>query len=163
MRVRFLLGACLLVAAVMVGCGRDPVLGLGVPEQLYLYSLDGRYFEPGQEPKTAEKFHGVPVLGKVEITDPEKRREIVAALKDGVARSDGKTAGCFWPRHGLRVVEKGQTLDYVICFECLQLEVHAGGSKKTKPTTWAPQAVFNKHLKEAGLPLAPGMVGEEGK
>ena len=153
--------ACVVVTAALAGCGRDPVAGLEAPEQLTLYSIDGLDFGPRQEPKTDEKFHGYPVLGKIEITDAAKRREIAAALKDGLARSDGKMAKCFWPRHAIRTVANGWTVEYVICFECYQLEVHDGNSKSVKPVTRDPQAVFNKHLKEASIPLAPGMVGED--
>ena len=152
--------AYVVVAAALSGCGRNPVAGLKQPEQLTLYSIDGRDFEPGQEPKADEKFHGYPVLGKIEVTDAAKRQEIVEALQDGLAQSDGTMAKCFWPRHAIRAVENGRTLDYVICFECLQLEAYVDGSKSVKPVTREPQSVFNKHLKEASIPLAPGMVGE---
>ncbi len=153
--------ACGVVAVALTGCGRDPVAGPDAPEQLTLYSIDGRHFEPGQEPKAAEKFHGYPVLGKVEITDVAKRKEIAGALKDGLAQSDGWMADCFRPRHAIRAVTNGRSIDYVICFECYQLEAHDGDSKSVKPVTREPQSVFNKHLKEAGIPLAPGMVRED--
>jgi hypothetical protein len=162
MRTRFVIGlACVLVISALAGCGRDSMAGLDTPEQLTLYSIDGRDFESGQEPKTEEKFYGYPVLGKVEITDADKRQEIVAALQQGLAQSDRKLAACFWPRHALRAVERGRTIDYVICFECYQLEAHEGGSKRVKPVTREPQAVFNKYLKEEGIPLAPGMASED--
>lgn len=118
--------ACVVVVAALSGCGRDPVAGLEAPEQLTLYSVDGRDFEPGQEPKVDEKFHGYPVLGKVEITETAKRREIAEALKDGMALSDGKMAKCFWPRHAIRTVTRGRTIDYVICFECYQVKITTG-------------------------------------
>jgi hypothetical protein len=139
----------------LCGCGRGSVAGLDAPEQLILYSIDGRDFRPGEEPKVEEKFHGYPVLGKVEITDADKRHEIATALKDGLAQSDGKMAKCFWPRHGIRVVEKGRTIEYVICFECYQLVAHEGDSQSVKPVTRDPQSVFDRHLTAAGIPLAP--------
>jgi hypothetical protein len=147
---------CFTGALGIAGCRGDPVASLDMPEQLILYSIDGRDFRPGQEPKSEEKFHGYTALGKIEVTDEIKRSEIIVALKEGMARSDGMTAKCFWPRHAIRAVEKGRTIDYVICFECLQLEVHEGQSKSLIPVRWEPQAVFNRHLKEAGIPLAPG-------
>src|SRR5262249_32971335 len=147
--------ACVVVAAAFSGCGRDPVASLDAPEQLTLYSIDGRDFKPGQEPKAEEKFHDYPVLGKVEIKDAAKLQEIAAALQKGLARSDGTMAKCFWPRHGIRAVKNGRTVDYVICFECLQLEVYEGSSRNVKPVTSEPEGVFNKHLEEAGIPLAP--------
>jgi hypothetical protein len=148
---------CGVVSLAFVGCRRSSVADLDGPEQLTLYSIDGG----DSEPKAGEKLQGYPVLGKVEVTDADKRKEIVAALKEGLTRSDGTMAKCFWPRHAIRTVDKGRTLDYVICFECLQLKLHDGSSASVKPVTREPQAVFNKYLKEAGIPLAPGMNSEE--
>ncbi len=151
----------LLVLSGFVGCGRDPVAALDTPEQLTLYSIDGRDFEPGEEPKAEEKFYRYPVLGKVQTRDAVQRHEIVAALEEGVARRDSKMkAGCFWPRHAIRAVETGRTIDFVICFECYQLEVHEGSHRTSKPVTRDPQPVFNKYLHEAKIPLAPSPVGE---
>lgn len=143
------------VAVAFTGCARNPVAGLEVPEQLTLYSVDGLKL---QQPKTDGTFHGFPVLGKVEITDAAKRREIATALKNGLTQSDGEVFDCFWPRHAIRTVEKGRVIDYVICFQCLQLEAHDGDSISVKPVTRKPQSVLNKHLQEAGIALAPGMV-----
>jgi hypothetical protein len=141
------------------GCGRDPVASPETADSLTLYSIDGRDFEPGKAPKSEETFHGYPVLGKVEVKEAAKRKEILSALKDGIAHSDEKMmAKCFWPRHALRASEKGKTVDYVICFECYQLKIHSDGKVKTEPTTREPQSVLSKHLKDAGVPLAPGTV-----
>lgn len=162
MRLRFVAVASFLIAAAAVaGCSRDRVAGLGTPQELTLYSLDGRDFEPGEGPKSAEQFHCYPVLGKVEVEDADRRKAIVAALKAGVARSDGFMAKCFWPRHGIRTVEDGNIVDFVICFECLQLHTHAGSSTKTVAVSREPQAVLNDALTAAGVPLAPGAAGEK--
>jgi hypothetical protein len=162
MRVRVTLRVLGVVAAVaLVGCGRDPAPGLGSPDKLALYSIDGRDFEPGRGPKAAEEFHGYPVLGKVEVTDPADRSEVAAALRDGLARSDGEMAACFWPRHAIRVVEHGRATDYVICFECHQLAVYEGGTRSVRPVTRDPQTTLNRVLVAAGVPLAPGMLPDE--
>ena len=142
----------MLLTAISGGCGSvDP------PDSLTLYSIDGRDFKPGEEPQTEEKFHGYPVLGRVTFYDSEKRKEIFTALQTGISGSDGTMAACFWPRHAIRTSKNGNTTDYVICFECLQLTIFSGSSTKTEPTTSKPQSVFNKELQEAGVPLAPGM------
>ena len=142
----------MLSIAISGGCGNvDP------PDSLTLYSIDGRDFEPGKEPQTEEKFHGYPVLGKVAIQDFEQRKKIFAALQKGISGSDGTVASCFWPRHAIRTSKHGNTTDYVICFECLQLQIHSGSSTKTEPTTRMPQSVFNKELQDADVPLAPGV------
>lgn len=157
MRIRFL--APLALAAV-VGCSGDSTPGLDEPDQLILYSIDGSLFEPGREPKTEEKLHRYPVLGKVEVTDAGKRRELLGALKQGMEESDGRMAACFNPRHAIRVVKDGRTIDYVICFECKQLSIHEGDGKRGKPVTRSPEALFNKHLTDAGITLAPPADGK---
>jgi hypothetical protein len=163
MRSRFfmLVGSILLVVA-LIGCGRpsvttsrDTPYSLEIPEQLTLYSIDGRDFKPGEEPKTEEKLHGYPVLGKVDIKDAEQRKEIIAALNEGLARGD-KGAACFWPRHAIRTVNKGRIVDYVICFECMHLIPYVDGSA-TRPIGLdrSPQPILNRYLEEAGILLAP--------
>jgi hypothetical protein len=154
-----LLAGCVLVAA-LAGCRRDPAAPLAAPDELTLYSIDGRDFEPDQEPNTAEVFYRYPVLGKVSVADPAARQEIVAALKEGMA-GKAAPAACFWPRHAVRAVEKGKVIDYVICFECHQLDAYADGRRKSLTTSRGPQAVLNKYLTQAGVPLAPGMAGLE--
>ena len=83
--------------------------------------------------------------------DPKK----IAALKQGVSENvDGMAASCFNPRHGIRVIEKGVTTDFVICFECLQVQVYSGSSTSGFLTMSSPQPEFDKVLKAAGVPLA---------
>jgi hypothetical protein len=144
-----------LFLGLLAGCSRDPLAQLNTPQQLTLYSIDGRDFEPGEEPKTDEKFHGYPVLGKVEITDESKRRELITALRDGFDHSDGKMAKCFWPRHALRLEENGRTIDIVICFECYQVEVRPNPTRKAKAITRDPQPLFDQTLTDADVKLAP--------
>jgi hypothetical protein len=145
----------LLGSLALLGCGEGSVTGLDSPEELTLYSLNPADYEPGKEPQTEEKFHGYPVLGKIAISDASQRKALAMALKSGLAHSDGKMAKCFWPRHAIRTVEKGHSIDYVICFECYQLVAHEGTSDTIKPVTREPQALFNEQLKQAGIPLAP--------
>jgi len=145
----FMLTCLTAVISCIGGCGQE-----SAPEQLTLYSIDG-VRDPRNMPKAEEQFHGYPVLGKIEVTDAKVRQEIMAAIKDGMARSDGALPKCFWPRHAIRAFEKGKKIDYVICFECLQLQIHANGTPQTEPTTREPQSVLNKHLKAAGIPIAP--------
>jgi hypothetical protein len=158
MRIRFAsLTFCVLIVVIAFGCGTDSVSFIQVPEKLTLYSIDGTAIGPNAKKDAEEYFHDFPVLGKVKINEPEKRKEIISALKRGIARSDGMAAKCFWPRHGIRAVQDGKTIDYVICFECYQLEAYLDSETKGLTTTREPQKVFNRHLREAGIPMAPGM------
>jgi hypothetical protein len=118
-------------------------------ESVQLVSLD-----PTREdmpPKDA--FHGWKVLGSTFVKGTNKER-LVRAFKQGVEDSDGAAAGCFNPRHGIRVTDKDRVVDFVICFECLQVSLFDKGHKeKGFLTTGSPQPVFDKILKEAKAPL----------
>src|SRR4051794_13551949 len=113
--MRWLLVGVILAAA---GCASPPSTSLAWPEspdELTVYSIDGRHREvrlldPSSKTEAAETFHGYPVLGKVEITDPEQRRELIAALKEGYLRRPQMGAKCFFPRHGIRAVARGKAV-----------------------------------------------------
>lgn len=163
MRPRILAFLCVASAVwIVAGCGREPAAPPADPDRLVLYSIDGRSVDPEtrQRIKTDEEFHGFPVLGKVEIDKASDRKAIVNAVHEGIAQSNGMKARCFVPRHGLRVETNDNAIDYVICFECLQIDTYANGERTNKPTTSAPQAMLNQYLKAANVPLAPGMVGD---
>ena len=69
--------------------------------------------------------------GRVLILYPEGERSIDGSpktFKKGAAEQDQNVkAGCFRPRHGIRVTLDGKTSDFVICFECWQVKVYEGG------------------------------------
>jgi hypothetical protein len=137
----------------VVGCGsgdNEPV-----PDELVFYSLAGNDRDEDIVPQDKEQFHGILVLGKTTIADADKRRKIMKSLAVGIANSSGPKAACFWPRHGIRTVEGGQTIDYVICFECTQFERFVGGEKTLDFIAKFPEAEFDQLLTEAGLPIAP--------
>jgi hypothetical protein len=157
---------CAFIGVAFIGCNRyrGPLASLDASSQLTLYSIDGRdgrFVGPGEEPKTKEKFHGYPALGKIEIADADAREKIVSALKEAVAKSDGAVATCFFPRHGLRAIENGRTIDYVVCFQCTQMLIFDGDSRTEKPITRDPQPLFNNYLKQVGVPLAPSPFPDE--
>ena len=127
---------------------------LNTPEELVLYSIDGRE-EREDVSSSDEQFHGYPILGKLQVKQATARAAIIAAIKGGVAQSDGSAAACFWPRHGIHVVENGESADYVICFECSQMAIYHRENKDSAPTTSYPQSVLDGYLEGAGIPLAP--------
>ena len=103
----------------------------------------------------AELFHRYPVLGQIHVNDTDQRQKIMAAVNKGMADSDGIRARCFWPRHGIHAVKGGRAVDYVICFQCVQLAIHEGNDAKLVATTREPQEFLNSVLKNADVPLAP--------
>jgi hypothetical protein len=85
----------------------------------------------------------------------EDRNRLATAFKKGVAENKGIVANCFNPRHGIRVTHDGKTVDFVICFECFQVQAFVDD----KPVsgfliTDSPAAEFNGVLKDAKVPLA---------
>jgi hypothetical protein len=119
-----------------------------------LLSLD-----PDVEVKEGAKdvFHGYKVLGKTVVKRKGVRKEILVALFRGVAAGDTEgEPDCFNPRHGIRATYQGKTVDLVLCFECDQIMVYEGESNVAQVfTDGSPQRVFDKVLKDAGVPLAP--------
>jgi len=169
--------ACVMTVSVcLIGCQSEPPIPPDdTPTEMILYSLDPRPAMHDKHGKLlpgpygekrvvgGELFHDIwEVLGKSEIKDPAVRKELMEAMQDGIATSDGTYAKCFNPRHGLRVREKDKITDYLICFECGQIEIFTKNENRTtKTTTGAPAEIFNKRLKEANLPLARSAVESE--
>jgi hypothetical protein len=118
-------------------------------EKIELYSLDPA---DGKLPKDADGFHGWKVLGKTEIKDADTRKKVRAAINKGIADSSG-VAGCFKPRHAIRATTKDKTVDLIICFECMWMEVHAKDKKHAIWTTGSPQKTLDKVLSDAKVPL----------
>jgi hypothetical protein len=121
-----------------------------------LYSLDPER-KPGAQEKPVEGkdgFHGWKVLGKIALNDEARRKKLADALRQGAEDNFGMVAGCFIPRHGLRLKGEGKTVDLVICFQCLQVNVFVDGKQdKGFLTTGEPQKEFDAALRVAGIAL----------
>lgn len=110
-------------------------------------SMSGRRTAPSAD------FHGMSPYAAVEL-DRVSRTQVARAIE--AAQSDA-VAACFEPRHGLRVVNAEETLDLVICFQCLQIAVYrtdATGPFQpvgVLPITGEPSALFNRLLEENGV------------
>ena len=56
------------------------------------------------------------------------------------------------PGIGIRIVENGKTIDYVICYSCLNLRIyHDGEYHDSKTTTREPAAVMFEYLDKAEI------------
>ena len=163
MRRRWAIAGGLVVAAVVLALvlwpSSHPELDPDRAERVTLYSIDFRFLEkPEQLPDTGEVIYGCPVLGKVEVTDVEQRRQLLDALKSAIARGEGGQYACYWPRHALRVESDGRTTDYVICFQCHNYKKYVDGRSITGSTISESAApLFNKLLEDAGIPIVPRM------
>jgi hypothetical protein len=121
-----------------------------------LYSLDPERGtdKDGKVVPVKDGFHGWKVLGESEVKDEAERKRLADALRLGAEDNFGMAAACFIPRHGIRLKGGGKTVDLVICFECLQVQVFVDGERtKGFLTTGEPQREFDATLKAAGVKL----------
>jgi hypothetical protein len=147
--------ALLIISGVMLtACGdkvpEDARAILKYADQFELLSLN-----PSRLPGSAEgSFHGYNILGSTAINDADTLKRLVYAFEKGVSENHGFIAACFNPRHGIRVTSGGRTAEFVICFECAQVQVYvAGGVERTFLISGSPQALFNEVLRDAHVPL----------
>lgn len=144
--------------------GGEPIDRLAdEPDRLVVYSVDGPSFHEHHGHLTLEQaegavLHGYPVLGQVEVDDPGRRREIVAAFKEAARSNSELQFNCFIPRHAVRTVKAGVTVDVVVCFKCQNYEAYRGDERLTEGGTRAisPAArpLLDQVLADAGVPLA---------
>mgnify|MGYP001254505577 FL=1 len=143
--------ACLLAIGCSSGRGLPPAA-----EQALRNATDFELLSLDPDRTTAETsgFHGWEVLGKTTITDAGVRNNLIAAFKDGVPRRDIEPVDCFNPRHGIKLVSDGTTHEFVICFECYQVEWHSPRSTRGGfQITSSPQETFDRILKDSKAPL----------
>lgn len=119
-------------------------------DQFELLSLNPKL----QEGPPERNFHGYLVLGKTLIRDAEVKKHIVSAFERGVAENEGVVAACFNPRHGIRANYGGRTSDFVICFECRQVQAF-GPVNSEFLISASPQQLFDQILRAANV-LLPG-------
>jgi hypothetical protein len=98
-------------------------------------------------------FHNYRVQGQTEIKDKNVQERIRAIYDDGISDTHF-SAACFSPKHGIRTVRNGQTLDIVICFHCAQVNVYLNNNE----VAWSHfgsihQPEFDAILTNADVPL----------
>jgi hypothetical protein len=116
-----------------------------------------------EKPKPApdKLFHDYPILGKVELRDAERLRYVVQSLDNAGQHSTDVRAGCFDPRHGIRVNRDGVVHDLLICYECFAVSIYEGHRLvgfiplNTSAQHTATPHMLNGSLKRAGIPLKP--------
>ncbi len=128
--------------------------------QLTLFSLD-----PSEDFFDAAKqnFHKHGIFGQTVISEPAEKAALLASFYDGfVAPPDPRGLkqigiGCFNPRHGLRATLDGKTVDLLICFSCMQVEIYVNDHQLDghRHINAAPSEKFNAILKAANVPLSP--------
>jgi hypothetical protein len=114
-----------------------------------LYSLD-----PGNMTQARSPVFGYcTVLGRTELNQAQTT-EAAKALNEAIAGSNGAAAACFNPRHALEIEADGHTYDYVVCYECQQLDVFKDGVQVASVLVKGPPQVLNDLLRANNIPLA---------
>lgn len=130
------------------------------PDSMTIFSVDGTADQGGslwKGPTAGAPMYKYPVLGSVEVTDPGRRREVMAAVRQGL-RQNTPQAKCFWPRHIVRVRKGGDETDVVICFQCSNVEAHRAGNDTVlwRGTTGdGARPLLNEISAAAGVPITP--------
>lgn len=117
--------------------------------------------DPGPYKKTADEFHGYPVLGRLPLSNSKATLNAIHEIVEAARNWDNSIALCFWPRHGLSAILKdGRRVDFVICYECVQAKMFVDGEFGdivhfgTKRTKISP-APLNDLLKAHNIPMPP--------
>jgi hypothetical protein len=103
------------------------------------------------KPDESKTFHGFPVLGRREIENRSAIKEIIGAL-NGSLRPHISNLCLFSPRHALKIFYKDSEMDYLICYQCGDVEKFHGNDDKNPE--WlsiekSSKAVLDRFLTEA--------------
>ena len=88
------------------------------------------------------------------MTDLKTRNNLLTAFYKGIGESSGIEMACFNPQFGIRAVREGQTVDLVICYACLQIEIYDRYGMRSTTTSNFPLPMFSRVLSDAGVKLA---------
>ena len=103
--------------------------------EMTLLSLD-----PDQSRQGPETFHGYDALG------------------DSLEEPGAALAKCFHPHHGVRAVLNGLTVEWVICFECFQVNLYCDGTKSRCGIAEGGRSYLNRLLRWSTVPMAPQFI-----
>lgn len=82
-----------------------------------------------RENETKGRFHGFKILGQTKLPSSQ-RGKLLRLIFSGIQQSNGSVAECFEPRHGVRAVAGTETVDLVICYACLSIQVYRNGKRR---------------------------------
>jgi hypothetical protein len=131
----------------------DVFRALDTPTEITLYSTnpDSRVFHWS----FSRWFHGYRIIGKVSVLDPIQRRQVAAVVRRAAQTYIGDTKCVFSPRHAVRLSSGNKTYDFLICFQCLQMEVYSGDELVNKLSIGGSPDALNRILHAARIRIAP--------
>jgi len=141
--------------------GSSPVLYSLLPELAPGIGFDDDIFAPPEKKKkqsdasnpALERLHDFPILGRTDLANLADRNTTVTSILDSMKAWNGVSAGCFHPRHALRVTHQGVVFDFVICFECFTIKLYRGDEPYGYVNVIGKPDKLDQILKKAGVPL----------
>lgn len=110
-----------------------PLESLQGSKSVTIYALHPSPHDPeGKPPSEALAFHGYRILEQASLAQGQIT-PLLSLVGTGISENDSMAAMCFNPRHGIRVQFSDYEVDFVICFECLQ--IYEYDSRKTERVT----------------------------
>ena len=117
------------------------------PVSVEVFSLDFKNSAGG------EFLYGHHVLGKTLVKDSRNSTRIAGFFKQAIERGS-YTWACFEPRHALRVIRNGETLDVILCFECRNFHWYVNGESQGElPIHPGLEVTLDYVLRRAGVPI----------
>ena len=125
------------------------------PSRIVLYSLNPSN-NHSEDLNTDAVFHGYDILGRSDISDRAEQQRLLVALARGAREKKDAVIGlCFIPRHGLHIERDGLSIDFTICFHCLQVEARGFDNIGSFPITKSPEPTFDESIQRHHLKAAP--------
>jgi hypothetical protein len=105
-------------------------------------------------PGESKPFHGHLVLGRLDVQNQSAIQEIIGALNGSLAAPISNKC-IFFPRHALQVFYKDSEVDYLICYQCGDVEKFRGDHPESLSIEKSSKNVLDRYLTAAKIPLAP--------
>ena len=130
-----------------------------------LYSIDSRPFFKSKGTVHKGEIGNWPILGKIDITDAVVRLGLADVFVAAASMPGDYQVACFVPRHAIRIMHAGKNVDFIICFECGNVNVDGilpALPEVSRRGDWfgkfevgdAPEAKFDLILKQAKITLS---------
>ncbi len=132
---------------------------LNSPNNAILYSLDPsdrlmlHSLDPSKAPKDSRYFHWVRIIGKMNL-DNKKAIEVVKIFKSAINNNTGKALLCFNPRQNLQIKYNNHVYDFLICYECHQLQIYEDDKMIKGITIGGTDKAINEILASDHIPIS---------
>jgi hypothetical protein len=113
---------------------------------------------PVYPPLGPKRISGYGTFGSTVIEDAPMRKRVLREFREALADPSAGWATCFHPRRALRITSDSDyyDTDILVCFQCDKLRARYQGVTIEKRMSEKPRLLFNRLLRDAAVPLAPG-------